>query len=127
MAKGKPNTLTLTWAKRYAQIKGYDVDIITKLFEDDALNVATVKAELIKDGYSTILRDTTLNKKQAKLKLADEYGVSKAHIDTIIYNKLESPTKYYCKFCGEEMTKYKHTQGKGVCDMCIAKKVAVDL
>lgn len=127
MAKTKANSLTEEWARRYAHIKGYDEDLIVKLHHEDALNVKTVKADLIRDGYETILRDTTLTKTQARLKLADEYNVSNAQVEAIIYNKFENPVKFSCSVCGNEMTRYKHTQNKGVCDMCVIKQSDVKL
>lgn len=127
MAKTKANSLTEEWARRYAHIKGYDEDLIVKLHHEDALNVKTVKADLIRDGYETILRDTTLTKTQARLKLADEYNVSNAQVEAIIYNKFENPVKFSCSVCGNEMTRYKHTQNKGVCDMCVRKQSDVKL
>lgn len=127
MAKTKANSLTEEWARRYAHIKGYDESIIVKMHNEDALNVKTVKADLIRDGYDTILRDTTLTKAQARLKLADEYNVSNAQVEAIIYNKFENPVKFSCSVCGSDMTRYKHTRNKGVCDMCVIKQSDVKL
>ncbi len=119
--------LTEKWVRQYAQANNIDEEIMIQLFQNDALNPAAIKAFLIKFNMDRILKDTVLNKNQAKTVLAQEYGVSASNIETIIYNKKTTPKGKHCVICGNEMSRYKFTTNQGVCDDCLIKQANVSL
>lgn len=124
----KKNILIEKWAIKYAEIKNYDKDTIISLFRDDALNVKTVKAELIRHDMNRVLETTTLSKTQAKMAVAKEYGVTKSHVETVVYNKnIKESNTFRCEKCGAEMSRYKYTKNKGICDYCIIKEAGVNI
>lgn len=113
------------WVIKYAQIKNIDEHIMLGLFKEGVLSVPGIKAELIKHDLSTILDTTTLNKLQAKQLLSQEYEISIAHIDTVIYKKPITKLKN-CTQCGAGMTRYKFTANNGLCDKCLIKDAGVE-
>lgn len=119
--------LTEKWVRQYAQANNINEDVIMQLFENDVLNPAAIKAFLIKFNMEKILKDTILNKNQAKKVLSNEYGVSESNIETIIYNKKTTPKGKHCILCGKEMSRYKFTKNQGICDDCLIKQVNISL
>lgn len=119
--------LTEKWVRQYAQANNIDEDVMIRLFQNNALNPAAIKAFLIKFNMDKILAETVLNKNQAKTVLAKEYGVSASNIETVIYNKNTVSKGKQCVICGNEMTRYKFTKNQGVCDDCLIKQANVSL
>lgn len=56
--------------------------------------------------------------------LGEQYGISRYHVETIIYDKIK-PTSCVCSKCGSEISKYKFSKNKGVCDKCIVAEIMV--
>lgn len=123
----KKVALTEKWVIQYANINNIDEDVMLFLFHQGCLNPTGIKSALIKHNMDKILNETALNKNQAKIALAKEYGVSSSSIDTVLYNKVTTHKPKHCVCCGAEMSKYQFTKNQGVCDNCLIEKANLSL
>lgn len=114
----KKKKLTNKDLDKYAEISNIPVEHLVSLNNMDALNVVNIHAILIKNEYKKLLDENKYTGKQIMEALGEQYGISRYHVETIIYDKIK-PTSCVCSKCGSEISKYKFSKNKGVCDKCI--------
>lgn len=111
----KKKKLTNKDLDKYAEISNIPVEHLVSLNDMDALNVVNIHAVLIKNEYKKLLDENKYTGKQIMEALGEQYGISRYHVETIIYDKIK-PTSCVCSKCGSEISKYKFSKNKGVCD-----------
>ena len=118
----KKKKLTNKDLDKYAEISNIPVEHLVSLNNMDALNVVNIHAILIKNEYKKLLDENKYTGKQIMEALGEQYGISRYHVETIIYDKIK-PTSCVCSKCGSEISKYKFSKNKGVCDKCIVAEI----
>lgn len=118
MKKGKFNNKHLN---KFSGISGVDLKDLLILDELGALDSTGIIFLLVKNDYKKLTEGTEYTGRQIRDALAKEYNISPHYVESIIYNK-KNNKMFFCK-CGEEMSQYKFTKNKGVCDKCIAESI----
>ena len=118
----KKRKLTESDLRKYTELSNVPVEILLSLNDLGALDVVAIHISLIKYEYQKLVEETKYTGKQIAEALAEKYGVSRHYVETIVYNKLKDKT-YYCIKCGTEMSKYKFSQNKGVCNQCVVSEI----
>lgn len=118
----KKKKLTNKDLDKYAEISNIPIEHLVSLNNMDVLNVVNIHAVLIKNEYKKLLDENKYTGKQIMEALGEQYGISRYHVETIIYDKIK-PTSCVCSKCGSEISKYKFSKNKGVCDKCIVAEI----
>lgn len=118
----KKKRLTSKDLQCYAEISNVPLEYLMALNELGALNVVTIHAVLVKNEYKRLVGENKYTGRQIMEALGNKYGISRYHVETIIYDKIKSET-YTCHRCGSEMSKYKFTKNKGLCDRCVVAEI----
>jgi len=53
--------------------------------------------------------------------IMDEYSVSRAKVQSIIYNKRQN--EYHCQKCGKKIIQSEYVRNNKICDSCVAKDI----
>lgn len=107
---------------KFSGMSQVDLETLQSLNKLGALDVVSIHSILIKSEYNRLIGEGKYTCKQVAEALANEYSISRYRIETLIYNK-ETSKSFHCKECGGEMTRYKFSKNKGVCDNCIISKI----
>lgn len=118
----KKKKLTNKDLQNYAEISNIPLEYLMAMNELDALNVVTIHATLVKNEYKKLLKENKYTGRQIMEALGNKYGISRYHVETIIYDKIKNEV-YTCHQCGSEISKYKYTKNKGLCDKCIVAEI----
>lgn len=107
---------------KFSGMSNIDLETLHSLDKLGALDVVGIHSILIKSEYKRLVGEGKYTCKQVAEALANKYGISRYRVETLIYNK-ETSKSFYCKECGGEMTRYKFSKNKGVCDNCIISNI----
>lgn len=118
-------TLNNREKEKLSRIMEIDDQMIQKLSEHDILNTSACRAIIIRDDYRRILSEGRHSGGHIVSALANDYGLSRATIEMIIYNKTPNK-KCTCIRCGNSVTQYKFTRYGGLCDTCLVREVKID-
>lgn len=98
---------------------------IKQILDRNLLDLPAIRSLLIKKDYKRVCNENPqYSKAQIVQAIAIEYEVSVGFVHTLVYNKVTHPIKK-CKVCGAEMTNYKFTKNRGICDNCAIPNIEV--
>ena len=99
------------------------VEKLEKLYRAGALNTSGIRGMLIKSDYERLTKEyKQYSKTQIISAIQKEYGISRSMVEMLIYNKQINPI-CKCSVCGKEITRYKFSKNKGICDECLIPQI----
>lgn len=111
------------YAQKAADMCGISVVDFLKMRDRNFLNTTAVKHELIRYDAYALLKTKKFTEQQVFERLSGLYGVSVTQIQRVI--KMNPKRIYYCKKCGQEISKTIFKRNDGMCKGCFTQSIKV--
>jgi len=109
------------YAQKIADISGVPVEYIVKLRDRQLLDEQEVRNMLIRYDCNALLKTKKLSDRQVYDTIAGIYNMSYSQVMRII--KMKSKRIFYCKRCGQEISKSEFKRNNGMCGRCLSQSI----